>query len=91
MNSSNQDSMMVANMHATCNRAEIEKSTLCYCYCCCNSFGPDEIKEWINEFKLIGETAICPKCGIDSVLGDSCGMDLTEEFLEELRKYWFGA
>jgi hypothetical protein len=35
-----------------------------------------------------GQTAICPKCGIDSVV--SSDLPITDEiFLDEMNKYWF--
>jgi hypothetical protein len=36
-----------------------------------------------------GQTALCPKCGIDSVLGDACGYPLTEDLLSRMHQYWF--
>lgn len=38
-----------------------------------------------------GQTAMCPKCGIDSVLPDrSYGFRLTKELLAAMRAAWFG-
>jgi hypothetical protein len=38
----------------------------------------------------IGQTALCPKCGIDSVLGSNSGYPVTEiGFLKEMKSYWF--
>lgn len=36
-----------------------------------------------------GETALCPYCGIDAVIGDGCGLTLDEKILKELNKIWF--
>jgi len=36
-----------------------------------------------------GETAICPRCSIDSVIGDASGLPVTKEFLKEMNKHWF--
>ena len=52
------------------------------CFYCQTIFSPTEIKEW-----TIDECALCPYCGIDSVLPES--EDLTPEFLQEMNKYWF--
>lgn len=60
-------------------------SKLCACFYCGQSFRPDEIAEWIDN----DQTAICPKCGIDSVIGSAAGFPLTKEFLDEMNKYWF--
>ena len=36
-----------------------------------------------------GETALCPYCGIDAVIGDACGLDISPEVLKALHKIWF--
>lgn len=33
--------------------------------------------------------AICPKCGIDSVIPDASGVPLSAEFLATMKKWWF--
>ena len=80
--------MDIITAHDKCSyhRKEIETSKVCYCFYCLNSFSPAEIFEWIDD----GQTALCPKCGIDSILGDASGIDLTEEFIKEMSEYWFG-
>ena len=35
------------------------------------------------------DTALCPYCGIDSVLADAPGCQVTEDFLKKMKKYWF--
>ncbi|OWK39493.1 hypothetical protein FRUB_06056 [Fimbriiglobus ruber] len=37
-----------------------------------------------------GNTALCPKCGIDSVIGTGSGYPVTAEFLEQMYEKWFG-
>lgn len=58
----------------------------CGCFYCLTIFSPSEIVEWIQDEK---ETAVCPYCGIDSVIGESAGYPITKEFLEKMQKYWF--
>lgn len=65
-------------------RAIIEKSKLCGCFYCCRTFSPVAIKEWV-DYK---DTALCPHCGIDSVLPDIYSVD-DKEFLNQMYKYWF--
>jgi hypothetical protein len=79
-----------AHVHSSNHRAEILNSALCGCFYCCEKFTPKEIKDWVDE-KIPGEgqTALCPKCGIDSVIGDKSGVNLSKEFLESMRAYWF--
>jgi hypothetical protein len=52
---------------------------------------PDEIFEWTDEDKdRQGQTAICPRCGIDAVIGDKSGFDVSHNFLGRMNEYWFG-
>ncbi len=68
------------------NREELQKDTLCGCFYCCEIFTPGKITEWIEDTK---GTAICPFCGIDSVIGKYSGFPITPEFLGEMKKEWF--
>ena len=66
------------------NKTYIENSDKCACYFCLNTFSPQEIEEWTDN----GQTAICPKCKVDSVVGDST-TNLDKQFIEKASKYWF--
>jgi acetone carboxylase gamma subunit len=37
----------------------------------------------------MGMCALCPRCEIDSVLGDASGYPITHDFLSKMRHYWF--
>ncbi len=66
------------------NKNDIEKSQKCACYFCLETFDPKQIKDWIDS----GQTAMCPKCKIDSVLADSV-VDWDRDFLNKANEYWF--
>ena len=70
---------------------EVLKSESCGCFHCLSIFKPSEISDWVDEDENgIGQTALCPKCGIDSVLGSNSGYPVTEiGFLKEMKSYWF--
>jgi hypothetical protein len=70
------------------HRAVIERSQLCGCFYCLKTFLSAEIKRWITE-PSGASTALCPKCGIDSVIGDASGYELTEQFLSAMHHRWF--
>jgi hypothetical protein len=36
-----------------------------------------------------GQTALCPKCGIDAVIGSASGYPISREFLAEMHRHWF--
>ena len=47
-----------------------------------------------SDFKIVDVedtegTAICPYCGVDSVIGESSGFPVTKAFLSKLKAYWF--
>lgn len=71
------------------NRKKIDLSKKCWCYYCLKQFSSDKITEWWDEDENgVGQTAVCPFCHIDSVIGDS-EADITEELLLDMRKHWF--
>jgi len=53
----------------------------CSCFGCESVYNPREVVRWCDE----GQTAICPKCGIDSVLPG----EVVPELLNEMYKYYF--
>ena len=61
------------------NREILEKSELVGCFYCLKIFNPSEIKEWIDD----EQTAICPYCGIDSVMAGPPHQALNTEMLQE--------
>lgn len=73
-------------IHKLCDnhRTAIEKSNLCGCFYCRRTFKPSEIYEWIDS----EDTALCPKCGIDSVLVLDDTIDNTA-MLVDMSMYWF--
>ena len=58
----------------------------CGCFYCLKIFDPKEIVQWLKDE---GGTALCPYCGIDSVIGESSNYPITPEFLKEMKDYWF--
>ena len=70
------------------NKLRLKNATRCGCFYCLKFFSPKEIIDW--SLDIPDETAICPYCGIDSVLGDNEGFPMTEEFMEEMYEEWFG-
>lgn len=81
--------MDVISAHAfsSNHRHQLEVSEICGCFYCLASFLPTTIVEWVDE----DSTAICPKCGIDSVVGSASGVLITTECLSAMHAHWFGA
>lgn len=68
-----------APIRAMKNRNHIRER--CGCYKCLEIFPSEEIKEWTDQ----NQTALCPKCGVDSVLFDEGSF----EILKNIQDYWF--
>lgn len=76
-----------AHKYCTSNQKMLEKDRLCGCFYCLKIFDPQQITDWIEDKG--GLTAICPFCGIDSVIDESSGYPITDEFLKDMNEYWF--
>lgn len=71
------------------NRKALEESEICGCFYCLKTCVASDVKKWIDRRKGTEETALCPHCGIDSLLGSSSGYPITTEFLQKMQEYWF--
>jgi hypothetical protein len=74
-----------AHRHSIYHRAEVRKSETCGCFYCLAIYPLAEIAEWTDG----GDTALCPRCGIDAVIGSASGYPVTREFLKEMKAVWF--
>ncbi len=85
-----------AHKHSSEHYDEIAASSVCGCFYCLAIFPPSDIVNWIQEnpdndrdILLTGQTALCPICGIDSVIGSASGYPMETRFLEIMHDYWF--
>jgi hypothetical protein len=79
-----------AHSHSINHREELLKSEKCGCFFCKKIFTPSKVKEWVDENnKGIGDTALCPFCGIDSVIGDASEYKIDAKFLAIMNRAWF--
>lgn len=86
-----EDDVVAAHSFSSNHKPQLEKDKLCGCFCCLAIFDPVEIEEWDiedNPYDKLG-TAICPYCGVDSIIGESSGFPITEKFLKKMRDRWF--
>lgn len=80
------DMVVPAHDHSSRHRHEIEKSERCGCFYCLAVFSPEQICEWTDD----KATALCPHCGIYSVVGDKSGFQVASiDFLTAMKAYWF--
>jgi hypothetical protein len=90
--------VIAAHKRSSSHRAELQASSLCGCFHCLAVFEPRLVTEWVDwpsgtpkEQRLAsGTTALCPECGVDSVIGSKSGYPITREFLSQMQSHWFG-
>ena len=88
--------LLGAYQQATNNRATVERSTACGCFYCMHVFAPHEITAWagldisrIDDPHASADTAVCPRCGSESVIGDHSGYAISPTFLSQMHEAWF--
>jgi hypothetical protein len=78
-------------IHDSCgwHEEEIARSVMCGCRHCLSLFTPVEITEWVDEPedrpRGKGRTALCPSCGVDSVLPDTIEEEPTLDLLRAMK------
>jgi len=82
----NMEDFIEAHKFSSNHKQQLIQDMKCGCFYCLEIFKPTEINNWIKD--TLG-TALCPYCGIDSVIGESSGFPITTEFLERMHNYWF--
>ena len=82
------DTLLTAHRRSYANKTRLKSASRCGCFYCLKIFTPDQIVDWCVDEP--DETAICPYCGIDAVLGDNEGVPLTEDLLQAMYDEWFG-
>jgi hypothetical protein len=86
-----------AHRYTTHNRAQIEAGKLCGCCSCAQIFPREEVLAWtgleINNTDdpeaVNRQTAPCPRCGVEAVLGDQSGFPIDTGFLVRMSEAWF--
>lgn len=76
----------IADEFSVKNKKQLEKSEKCGCFGCVRLFKPEDVAEYIPG----EDTAVCPYCGTDSIIGDYSGFPITEEFMREMNDDRFG-
>jgi hypothetical protein len=69
------------------NKESLSQSETCGCFYCLRIMKATEINHYIEAGDE--DTATCPYCDVDSILA-SKDVPLTEKFLKEMNKKWFG-
>lgn len=80
----------IASRSSRYNRESLSKADTCGCFHCKKIFKTSEIKEWVDkDWDGVYQTALCPYCGIDTVVGNNSEISLTMDLLERMYAFWF--
>lgn len=82
-----EDECRLAHRYCAANEAYVHESDKCGCFFCLKTFRARDVVNWLDDSD--GKTAVCPYCGVDSVLPDS-KVELSKDFLEKMYEVWFG-
>ena len=69
------------------HRKQLLASQTAACFYCLTEFSPASITDW-TDGEPIGQTALCPRCGIDAVVGFNGSVDVA--WLAEAHARGFG-
>jgi hypothetical protein len=78
--------LTIAHKDSSSHKQEILSSKLCGCFYCKQTSPQTESSEWISDIN--GETAVCPKRGIDAVFSSKYPIEENKS-LNEMNRYWF--
>jgi len=89
--------LLAAYRYTTNNWAQIQASKQCGCCNCVEIFPADEIVGWTgldmtnmdDPAAIDQQTAMCPRCGTEAVLGDKTGYPINAQFLGSMNEAWF--
>ena len=71
------------------NRDAVQGDRECGCFHCLRTFKASAVTDWAPESDGGEVTALCPFCGIDSVLPAREGHSIDAVMLKAMRVYWF--
>lgn len=77
--------LITAHQDSIYHAERLAKQSKCGCFYCLEIFTPNDIIQWTDQ----GRTALCPHCGIDSVIAETSDREITVLFLKEMQAYWF--
>lgn len=83
MSSFSKEELEKAHKHSFKNKDEVAKSIKCVCFHCFRTFPPKEIETYLGENDG-KETALCPYCMCDTIIGDASGITLSDDLIDAI-------
>jgi hypothetical protein len=80
--------LSVIHKHSLKNKFEVLNSKKCACFHCFRIYDPIDIDTYLQENDG-QETALCPLCITDTIIGDASGFNLTDEMIDALACEYF--
>ena len=77
--------LIKAHAFSSHHKEKLLNDKICGCFYCGQVFAPSKITDWLET----EDTGLCPYCGIDAIIGESCGYPITTDFLKHMREAWF--
>lgn len=81
-----QNYLIILQRQSIGNRARLADAKDCGCFFCLSHFPASAAEYWDDEG---GETAVCPKCGIDSVIGEYDDERIPDDLLRAMKERFF--
>jgi NAD-dependent SIR2 family protein deacetylase len=81
----NQHNMKKAHDTSSDHVFILMSSTEVRCFHCLETISTEEITEWVDGRR----TALCPKCGIDALIGDATKFDLDNDLFFGVMNAWY--
>ena len=69
------------------NKARLADANHCGCFSCLSHFAVAKVEYWDDEDD---QTAVCPHCGIDSVIGEYEDQRVPDDLLKAMNEEYFG-
>jgi hypothetical protein len=81
-----QNYLLMLQRQSIGNKERLADAKDCGCFFCLSHFPPSAVECWADEG---GETAVCPECGIDSVIGEHDDERVSDDLLRAMNERFF--
>lgn len=83
MPSFSKEELKKAHDYSFKNKEDVSKSDKCACFHCFRTFPAKEIETYLSENDG-KETALCPYCMCDTIIGDASGFELSDDLIDAI-------